>query len=156
MKRDLALTGDLFRNKLPPVMVERLDFARRINGREWRVRAQNAESDGDIVRASSIDITVSEIDGARSADVNAHSGVFDMEGRKMRLYEIAGVAYLSGGSIDIAAPRADYDMSDDVWFFNEGVSASDDKIHVTGRMAKVDASGVVNLGKGVRATWKLE
>jgi hypothetical protein len=155
MRRDLALTGGMF-GRMPPIMVERLEFARRINGREWHVRAENAESEEDAVRASSIDISVSDIDVARSADAYAQSGVFDLQTDKMWFYGIAGIVYLSGGSIDFAAPRADYAMTDDVWFFSEGVSASDDKIHVTGQMGKVDSSGAVSLGKGARVTWKLE
>jgi hypothetical protein len=156
MKRDLALTGDAFRKKLPPIMVEHLDFARRINGREWHVKAENAESEGDAIRASSLDISVSDMNAERSADVNAARGDFDLDNDKMRLYGIAGTVYLSGGSIDFAAPRADYDVSEDIWFFNEGVSASDDKISVTGRVGRVDSLGVVSLGKGVHASWNLE
>ena len=156
MQRDLALSGDPSGGKLPPIMVEHPDFVRRINGREWHVRAENAESEGDAVRASSIDIRVSEINAAQSADINAHKGSFDLEGDKMWLYEVTGTVYLSDGSIDIAAPRADYDMSKDVWFFSEGVSASDDKIHVSGRVGRIDPSGAVILGKGARAGWKLE
>ncbi|MDR1580235.1 MAG: hypothetical protein LBS35_07745 [Synergistaceae bacterium] len=156
LKRDLALTGDVFRNKLPPMMVERLEFARRINGMEWHIKAENAESDGETVRASSIDIKAADIDASRSADVYAARGAFDLVSDKMWLYNIAGIVYLSGGSIDIAASRADYDMSDDVWFFSEGISASDGKIHVTGRVGKIESSGVVTLGKGVHASWQLE
>ncbi|MDR0764498.1 MAG: hypothetical protein LBE65_02775 [Synergistaceae bacterium] len=155
MKRDLALTGDAFGDKLPPIMAENLNFARRINGREWRVSAENAESEGGIVRASSIAVSVSDTDASRSADVNARVGAFDLESDRMWLREIAGTVYLSDGSVDISAPRADYDMSGDVWFFSEGVSASDDKIHVTGRAARID-SGAVTLGNGARVTWQLE
>jgi hypothetical protein len=155
MKHDLALTGGMF-GKMPPVMVERLEFIRVINGREWHVRAENAESDGDIARGSSIDIKVSDIDTGRSSDASASRGAFDLESGKMWLYDVAGIVYLSDGSIDFAAPRADYDKTEDVWFLSEGVSASDDKIHVTGRIGKVDSSGAVSLGKGVHAIWKLE
>jgi hypothetical protein len=155
MRRDLALTGGMF-GRMPPLMAERLEFVRRINGREWHVRAENAESEGDAVRASSIDIRVLDLNVARSADVYAQRGAFDLETDKMWLYGIAGIAYLSGGSVDFAAARADYDMTEDVWFFSEGVSASDDKIHVTAQMGKVDASGTVSLGKGAHVTWKLE
>ena len=156
MIRDLGLTGDASRGKLPPVMVEHLEFVRRINGREWHVRAENAESEEDAIRASSLDIKVSDVKAARSADVKARRGVFDMETNKMWLFGVAGVVYLSNGGVDIAAPRADYDVSEDVWYFSEGVSASDDKIYVTSRVGRVDSSGVVSLGKGVQASWKLE
>jgi hypothetical protein len=156
MKRDLDLPWNVFGNKLPPIMVERLHFARRIKGREWRVSAENAESEGDAVRASSIDIRVSDIDTGRSVDIGARRGYFDLEADKMWLYDIAGIVYQGDGSVDFAAPRADYDMTEDMWFFSEGVSASDDKIHVTGRIGKIDSSGVVSLGKGVHVTWKLE
>jgi Tfp pilus assembly protein PilZ len=156
MRLDLALTGDALRKRLPPIMIEHLDFARRINGREWRVKAEKAESEGDVVRGASIDINVSDLRAERSADVSATSGIFDMDAGKMWFYGIAGVVYLNNGSIDIAASRADYDVSDDVWFFSDGISASDDKIHVTGRVGRIDPSGLVSLGKGVYASWKLE
>ena len=155
LRRDLALTGG-WSKKLPPMMVERLEFNRRINNRQWHVKAENAESEKETIRASSIDIEVTDVDTARSANVSAARGVFDLDVDKMWLYEIAGIVYLSSGSIDITAPRADYDMSEDMWYFGDGVSASDDKIHVTGRVARVDSSGVVSLGKGVRASWQLE
>jgi lipopolysaccharide assembly outer membrane protein LptD (OstA) len=156
MRRDLMTNVDEWRKKLPPIMVEHLDFARVINGREWHVIAANAESEGDTIRASSIDVSVSDMRAEKSADVSAARGAFDMENDKMRLYEIAGIVHLSDGSMDIAAPRVDYDMSEDIWYFSEGVSASDDKLYVTGRAGKVDSLGVVSLGKGVRVSWKLE
>ena len=43
LRRDLALTGG-WSKKLPPMMVERLEFNRRINNRQWHVKAENAES----------------------------------------------------------------------------------------------------------------
>jgi hypothetical protein len=156
MRRDLALTGDALRKRLPPIMVEHLDFARRINGREWRVKAENAESEGDIVKGTSLDISVSDVRAKKSADVSAAKGVFNIDAGKMWLYGITGVVCLSDGSIDIVASRADYDVSEDIWFFSEGISASDDKIHVTGNMGKVDSTGLISLGKGVYASWKLK
>ena len=142
--------------RLPDIVVERLDFARVIKGREWRVRADGAESESGVIRARSLDVDVREISSGRSARLSAASGEYATENYKMWLREVRGVADVGDRSVDFAAPMADYDASADAWFFSGGVSASDDRIFVTGGLGRIDPNGVLSLGKGVRVRWRTD
>ncbi|MDR1966905.1 MAG: hypothetical protein LBQ36_09355, partial [Synergistaceae bacterium] len=132
---------------------ERLDFARVIQEKEWHIKALDAESESGMIRARSLDIEVTEPTEKRSGQMVARSGEFSQDTSKLWLKEISGTIFLDGKSIDIAAPRADYDVSSDVWYFSEGLAMSDDRAFVSGRSAKIDASGVLTMGKGVLAHW---
>jgi hypothetical protein len=156
MKRDIDLENRAPRNKLPDIIVERLDFTRAINGRVWRVKTEEAESESDVISARSIDINVYEEVSKRSSHVLARRGKFARKSSKVWLWEVDGVVLLEDRSVDFIAARANYDTSSDIWFFDEGISASDDKIHVESGTAKIDSSGVLNLGKGARIHWKSE
>ena len=154
MKRDLDLANGTSRSKLPDIIVERLDFTRDINGREWRVKIAEGESESGVIKARSIDIDVREAAAKRSSRVLAERGKFAPENSKVWLWNIDGVVSLEDRSVDFIAARADYDTSSDIWFFSEGISVSDDKVHVEGGTAKIDSSGILNLGKGARIHWK--
>jgi hypothetical protein len=156
MKRDLDLADSASRSKLPDIIVERLDFTRVINGREWRVKTAEAESESGVINARSIDIDVYEAAAKRSSRILAKRGKFAPENSKVWLWDIGGVVLLEDRSVDFIAARADYDTSSDIWFFGEGISVSDDKVHVEGGTAKIDSSRVLNLGKGARIHWKTE
>jgi hypothetical protein len=153
MKRDLDLERSASRSRLPDIIVERLDFTRAINGREWHVKTAEAESESGVINARSIDIDVYETATKRRSLASAKQGKFARESSKVWLWEVGGVVLLEDRSVDFIAARADYDTSSDIWFFGEGISASDDKVHVEGGTAKIDSSGVLNLGKGARIHW---
>jgi hypothetical protein len=72
------------------------------------------------------------------------------------LWGVGGRVFLGDRSVDFTASRADYDVSADVWFFAEGLAASDDKINITSGVANIDSSGVLSLGKGARVHWTIE
>jgi hypothetical protein len=156
MKRDLALPDSVPGGKLPDIIVERLDFARVINGREWRVKTAEADSESGVINARSIDINVYEAPAKRNSRLRARHGKFARGGSKVWLWDVDGVILFEGRSVDFFAERADYDTSSDIWFFGGGISVSDDKVHVEGGTAKIDSSGVLNLGKGARIHWKTE
>jgi hypothetical protein len=158
LKQDLELSKNALREKLPDIVVERLDFARVIKGREWRVKAADAQSDSSsaVIKARSLDINVYEASTDRSSHINALQGVYSTDGEKMWFHGIDGVAFLGDRSVDFAAPRADYDASTDVWYFGEGISALDDEIFVSGGAGKIEPSGVLSLGKGARVRWKIK
>jgi hypothetical protein len=156
MKRDIDLANSAPRRKMPDIIVERLDFTRAINGREWRVKTAEAESESGVINARSIDINVYEEASKRSSRVLAKSGKFAGESSKVWLWGVDGMVLLEDRSVDFFAARADYDTSSDIWFFGEGISASDDKVHVEGGTAKIDSSGILNLSKGARIHWKTE
>jgi hypothetical protein len=71
MIRDLALPYAVLTQKLPDIVVEHLDFARTIKGREWRVKATNAESESNVIKAHFMDINVFEATTKRSAHITA-------------------------------------------------------------------------------------
>lgn len=156
MRRDLGLADRAARERLPEVVVESLDFRRSVNGREWRVRAAEADSESGVISARSIDIDVYETATKRNSRVWAKRGEFAGEHSKVWLWDVDGFVFLGDRSVDFAAPRADYDTSADVWFFGEGVSASDDKFSVWGGTGTICPSGTLNLGKGARIHWKTE
>lgn len=156
MIKDLGIAMDSSGVRLPDIVVERLNFARVIKGREWRVKADGAESESGVIRARSLDVSVREISSGRSSNLRAASGEYATENYKMWLREVYGVASFGGRSVDFSAPRVDYDASADVWFFSGGISASDDKIFVTGGLGRVGANGVLSLGKGVRVRWRTD
>lgn len=156
--RDLNLAKNILDGNLPDVVVERLDFARVIKGREWRVRAASAESEGasGTIRARSMDVSVLEAKTGRASRVYAAEGEYSTKTDKMWLRRVSGTAFLSDRSVDFAAPRADYDVSSDVWYFADGISASDGSVSVTGGTARIDPDGILNVGKGARVRWKIE
>jgi hypothetical protein len=156
MERDLALENSPSTDRLPDIIVERPDFTRSINGREWRVKAAEAESESGVISARSLDIDVYEESTKRNSRVWAQRGKFERESSKAWLWDVDGVVILEDRSVDFIAPRIDYDASSDIWFFGEGISASDDKVHVEGGTAKIDSLGVLTLGKGARIHWKTE
>ena len=154
--RDLGLSNNILDGNLPDIVVERLDFARVIKGKEWRVKALDAESRSGMIKARSLDINVVEISTKKSSHIYATQGEYATATYKMWLHDVDGVAYLGDRSVDFSAPRADYDSSADVWFFSEGVSASDDRFSVTGRFGRIDPDGTIILGKGARVRWNIK
>ena len=153
---DSDISRDLMAGDLPDIVVERIDFARVIKGREWRVRAMDAESGSGMISARSLDISVLELDTKRGSRIYASRGEYSTAVDKMWLRDVDGIAWLGDRSVDFSAKRADYDSSSDVWFFSEGVSASDDRIFVTGGVAKIEPNGVLSLGKGARVCWDIQ
>jgi len=153
---DSDFTMDLIAGNLPDIVVERIDFARVIKGKEWRVKAVDAESGSGMVSARSLDINVLELATKRWSQIYASRGEYSTTLDKMWLHDVDGVAWLGDRSVDFSAKRADYDSSADVWFFSEGISASDDRIFVTGGVAKIEPNGVLSLGKGARVHWDME
>ncbi|MDR1650204.1 MAG: hypothetical protein LBR87_00285 [Synergistaceae bacterium] len=156
LKRDLDLPAMVPLSTLPDIMVENLDFARTINGRRWRVKAAGAESQSGVIKARSMDVSVFEAATGRNASMEAKRGEYSEESSKMWLWEVGGQVFLEDRIVDFTAPRADYDSASDVWFFSEGLSASDDRISVFGGAAKIGSDGVLSLGKGARALWSIE
>ncbi|MDR1137555.1 MAG: hypothetical protein LBK91_04455 [Synergistaceae bacterium] len=156
MKHDLDLANKSPTEKLPEIVVERLDFTRAVNGREWHVEAMEADSESNVIKARSIDINVYEAATKRSSRVLAKRGEFARAHSKVWLWDVDGMVFMEDRSVDFFAARADYDTSSDIWFFGEGISASDDRVHVKGGTAKIDSSGVLTLGKGARIHWKTE
>jgi hypothetical protein len=154
--RDLGLSNNILDGNLPDIVVERLDFARVIKGKEWRVKALDAESGSGMIKARSLDINVVEIATKRSSHIYASQGEYATATYKMWLRDVDGVAYLGDRSVDFTAPRADYDSSADVWFFSEGVSANDGSVFVTGRFGRIGSDGVIILGKGARVRWNIK
>ena len=153
---DSDITRDLIAGNLPDIVVERVDFARVIKGKEWRVKAVDAESESGVINARSLDINVVELATKKEAQVYASRGKYSMELDKMWLQDVDGIAWLGDRSVDFSAKRADYDSSADIWFFSEGVSASDDRIFVTGGVGKIEPDGILSLGKGVHVRWDIE
>ncbi|MDR1966307.1 MAG: hypothetical protein LBQ36_06315, partial [Synergistaceae bacterium] len=60
LKNDLDLAKYAMLQKLPDITVERLDFARVIQEKEWHIKALDAESESGMIRARSLDIEVTE------------------------------------------------------------------------------------------------
>ena len=141
---------------LPDIVVEQVDFVRIINGREWRVKAIDAESKSGMISARSLDINVLEPDTKRGSQIYASGGEYSTTDDKMWLRDVDGIIFLEDRSVDIYAKRADYDSSEDVWYFSEGIAASDDRIFVTGGVARLETDGILSLGKGARVRWELE
>ena len=153
---DSDISRDLIAGNIPDIVVERIDFARVINGREWRMEAADAESKSGMVSARSLDINVFEIASKRGAQIYASRGDYSTAMDKMWLRDVEGFLWLEDRNVAFLAKRADYDSSVDVWFFSEGISASDDKIFVTGGVAKIEPDGALSLGKGARVRWDLQ
>ena len=156
----MIMDSDISRNlavrDLPDIAVERVDFTRVINGREWRVKAADAESASGIINARSLDINIVEPATARTAQVYALRGEYSLASENMHLHDVDGVAWLGDRSVDFTAKRADYNSSGDAWYFSEGVSASDDRIFLTGQVGRIDSDGVFSLGEGARVQWSAE
>ena len=150
---DSNVSRDLIAGNLPDIVVERIDFARVIQGREWRVKAVDAESQSGMISARSLDISVLEPDTKRGSQIYASGGEYSTAEYKMWLRDVDGIIWLEDRSVDFSAKRADYDSSADVWYFSEGISASDERIFVTGGVARIEPNGILNLGKGVRVRW---
>jgi hypothetical protein len=153
LKHDLDLSKNILPNKLPDIMVENLDFARVINGKEWRMKASYAESGSGMIKARSLDIDMYETTTKRNSRIYASWGEYSTKTEKMWFHDVEGVTFLGDSSVDFAASRADYDSSDDVWYFSEGITVSDDKVFVSGDIAKIDQFGVLSMGKGARVRW---
>jgi hypothetical protein len=156
LRRDLALPHTALLRKLPDIVVEHLDFARTIKSRDWRVSATDAESDSGMIRARSLDIKVTDRETKRIAHISAGRGEFSRESSNIWLWGVLGRVFLGERRVDFSASRADYNSSSDAWFFADGLSASDDKISVTGGVASINSSGVLSIGKGARARWTIE
>ena len=153
---DSDISRDMIAGNLPDIVVERVDFARVIRGREWRVKAVDAESESGMINARSLDINVVELATKRETQIYASRGKYSTAMDKMWFQDVDGFACLGDRSVDFTAKRADYDSSSDIWFFSEGVSASDDRIFVTGGIGKIEPDGVLSLGKGVHVRWDIE
>jgi hypothetical protein len=158
LRHDLDLSKNVYMEKIPDIFVESPDFTRVIKGKKWRVKAVDAESDSSsgMIKARSLDINIFETSTNRSSHINALQGTYSTNDEKMWFRDIDGIAFLGDRSVDFVASRADYDASIDVWFFSEGISASDDEIFVSGGVGKIEPSGVVSLGKGARVRWKIK
>ena len=153
MHIDSDISRNLTADDLPDIVVEHIDFARVIRGREWRVKAADAESKSGMISARSLDISVLELDTKRGSQIYASGGEYSTADDNMWLRGVDGFVWLGGSSVDFSAKRADYDSSADVWYFSEGVSASDGRIFVTGGVAKMEPNGILSLGKGARVRW---
>ena len=152
---DSEISGNLMVADVPDIVVEHIDFARVIQGREWRVKAVDAESKSGMISVRSLDINVLEPDTKRGSQIYASGGEYSTEEYKMWLRDVDGIVWLGDRSVSFSAKRADYDSSTDVWYFSEGVSAGDEEIFVTGGVAKIEPNGILSLGKGVRVNWNL-
>jgi len=156
LRHDLSLPYGILPNKLPDIYVENIDFARTIKGREWHVLAVDAESESGLIKARSMDVNMREISTDKSAHIESVRGEYSQDDSKMWLWEVDGQVFWGDRIVDISSPRADYDATADVWFFPDGLSASDDKIYVTGGVANIDALGVLSIGKGARVHWVMD
>ena len=150
---DSDIPMDLTARDLPEIAVEHIDFARMVKGREWRVKAVGAESKSGMISARSLDISVLEPDTKRGSQMYASSGEYSTDEGKMWLNDVSGIVLLGDRSVDFSANRADYDSAEDVWYFSEGISASDGMVFVTGGVAKIESNGALSLGKGARVLW---
>ena len=150
---DSDISRNLMAGDLPDIVVERIDFARVIKGREWRVQAVDAESKSGMISARSLAINVLEPDTKKGAQIYASGGEYSTTENKMWLRDVDGIVWLGDRSVDFYAKRADYDSEADMWYFSEGITANDDRIFVTGGVARIEPDGVLNLGKGVHVRW---
>lgn len=141
---------------MPDVLVEKLSFSRTISGREWQVKAEGAEREAGMIRARLVEIKVAGSGNSGDSTLRAGSGEFSETSSNARMRDVSGVISYEGKSVDFAAPSAEYNGSDDMWFFSDGVRLSDGSALLTGRMAKINADGVFTIGKGARASWEIK
>lgn len=155
-QRDLNLSQRKIPKNLPDIVVEKLDFRREIADREWHIVAESAEHESGMIRANSMDLTVSEAKSGRVARMFARSGDFSRTGGDVRLASIDGLLYSSGRSIDVMASRARFDSSNDVWVFDNGLIIQDRDAHIEGESAKITREGVFRIERGAYARWKTD
>lgn len=156
MWRDLNLPVNMVFEKLPDVVVENLNFRREVEGREWQVAAVMAEREDNVVKASSIDLSIQDEVEGRRTDLRAVSGDFSEETSDVTLHSIDGVLSHSGGSVDMTAPFARYDSETGVWFFSQGIEMWDEDTRLTGEMATVTPEGVFTVERGAKILWDID
>ena len=154
--RDLNLPANMVFEKLPDVVVENLNFRRVVGGREWQVAAVTAEREGDVVKASSIDLSIRDEDADRRTDLRAISGDFSQETSDVTLHSIDGVLFHAGGSVDMTAPFARYDSETGAWIFPQGIEMWDEETRLTGETATVTPEGVFTVERGAKILWDID
>jgi hypothetical protein len=153
---DLNLPYDTILRHLPDIVVENLDFRRTIGSRDVRLLARAAERESGVIRATDITINVFEFDTGREMSVRAALGEFPEESTMIEIRSMDGSIYIGDRSVDISAPAATYERSDDTWSFREGVEFHDDDIFISGGDAAITSEGIISLEKGARVRWTYE
>jgi hypothetical protein len=156
IRRDMNLKPPFALSGLPDVSVENLDFRRAAGGRNWHLRAARAEHGSGRIRAFEMEIDVSEASSDRSMYLRARSGEFAERDYFLEARSLDGKIFVDGRSIDVQAPRANYEKSLDLWRFDEGVELWDDKSYIRGGAASITSDGAFAIRKGAYVSWAVE
>ena len=154
--RDLRLSDIGIPVEMPDVVVENLNFARTMDGRDWQMTAKSAEHTAGVVRAVSIDLSMVSEQKAQRARMSATDAAFYDSKGEIHMSGLSGNIFTSKRSIDIRSNRAIYYRSADRWLFEEGLEIVDKKILLRGKEAEFTKNGVFSLRKGAYARWKIK
>ena len=154
--RDLNLPLNTVFEKLPEVVVENLNFQRDIDGRTWQVVARSAEHEEGVVRALSIDLSISDDKTSRRTEIKAVSGDFAQATSDVTLHVIDGTLFLPESSVDMTAPLAQYNSTESSWRFSEGFEMWDEDTRLTGDDAIVTSEGLFIVERGARILWSIK
>lgn len=132
-----------------------MSFRRTIESKDWHITADTAEHHAGLIVANSMDISINDLLINRRTTIYAQNGEFVQDTSNLLLRSLDGFVFLEDRSVDITAPLASYESSNDMWSFEEGIDIEDDETFITGNEATITSDGIFSLEKGAHARWNI-
>ena len=153
--RDINLDLDLLRESLsnmPTVVLENLQFERKISGDLWQVRVPVAEPRDGMVEIRSVDVLRRLADGKEWFFMGAR-GFYSESAESADLSRLLGTLETDTRVLNLESPYLTWRARENVFLFPEGFTLYDAEFILKTPLASLDASGTVALDNGT-LRWK--
>lgn len=151
--RDLRLSLNLDDIVVPDIVVQNIEIKRVLDGNEWVLTAPRAEHKQGMLYGQSLDITVK----SQTGDVSrlfAERGLFSRENNNVTLENMDADVLQDGKKVVMKAGGANYNSSEDKWYFSDDVTIFDGSVEARGPEGSYSIKeGLSVLTGGGTVTW---
>ena len=155
--RDMNLDVDLLRESLqnvPALVMENIQFSRKISGDMWRVLVPYLERDDDIVTLQSLDIRRTLAgSGDRSWYFFGQRGIYSSDKKAASISGLMGTLENSNRTWTLESSQIFWQDGTDSLVFPNGLTIYDEEFSVMSHQASMDKNGVILLEQGGVIQW---
>ena len=153
--RDMNLDVDLLRESLqnvPALVMENIQFSRKISGDMWRVLVPYLERDDDIVTLQSLDIRRTTAQ-ANSWYFFGRRGIYSSDKKAASISGLMGTLENSDRTWNLESSQIFWQDGSDSLVFPNGLTIYDEEFSVMSHQASMDKNGVILLEQGGVIQW---
>ena len=153
--RDMNLDVDLLRESLqnvPALVMENIQFSRKISGDMWRVLVPYLERDDDIVTLQSLDIRRTTAQ-ANSWYFFGRRGIYSSDKKAASISGLMGTLENSDRTWNLESSQIFWQDGSDSLIFPNGLTIYDEEFSVMSHQASMDKNGVILLEQGGVIQW---